>query len=68
MNKEEKQEYIMHIESLYDTLMNIKEERDISYGEIAHIESLGMKQLQDMENEIYEELERIKKIIEELGI
>ena len=65
MKKQEKQEYIMHIENLYDTLMNIKEERGISYGEIYHIENLKMKELKDLENEIYEELERIIEIVKD---
>ena len=66
MSKQEKQEYIMHIENLYDTLMNIKEERGISYGELYHIENLKMKELKDLENELYEELERIKEIVNDI--
>jgi len=65
MSKQEKQEYIMYLENLYDTLMNIKEERNISYGEIAYIESLDKKGLEDLENEIIEELERIKNIVKD---
>lgn len=66
MKKQEKQEYIMHVQNLYDMLMNIKEERDISYGELAYIEKLKKKQLEDFEAEIYEELERIKKIVNDI--
>lgn len=65
MKKQERQEYIMHLENLYDTLMNIKEERNISYGEIAYIESLNKKGLKDLEEEIFEELERIYNIVKE---
>lgn len=65
MKKQERQEYIMYLENLYDTLMNIKEERNISYGEIAYIESLNKKGLKDLEEEIQEELERIYNIVKE---
>lgn len=66
MKKQEKQEYIMHVENLYDTLMNIKEERGISYGEIAYVESLKKKELEELEEEIIEELERIKEIVNDI--
>lgn len=66
MSKQEKQEYIMHVENLYDTLMNIKEERGISYGEIAYVESLKKKELEKLEEEIIEELERIKEIVNDI--
>lgn len=66
MSKQEKQEYIMHIENLYDALMNIKEERGISYGEIAYVESLKKKELEELEEEIIEELERIKEIVNDI--
>lgn len=63
MSKQEKQEYIMHVENLYDALVNIQEQRNISYGEIAYVESLKKKELEELEEEIIEELERIKEIV-----
>lgn len=65
MNKQKKQEYIMYVEKLYDALMSVKEERGISYGEMAYVESLNKKGLKDLEEEIFEELERIYDIIKE---
>ena len=52
MSKQEKQEYMMHVENLYDTLVNIQEQRGISYGEIAYVESLKKKELEEYENEL----------------
>lgn len=66
MSKQEKQEYIMHIENLYDALVNIQEQRGISYGEIAYVESLKKKELEKLEEEIIEELERIKEIVNDI--
>ena len=59
----EKQEYIIYLENKYDLLMNIKEERGISYGEIAYIESLDKKGLEDLEDEIQKELLRIYDLL-----
>lgn len=65
MRKEERQEYIMYLENRYDLLMRIKEERNISYGEIAYIEGLNKKGLNDLEEEINEELLRIYDLLKE---
>lgn len=65
MRKEERQEYIMYLENKYDLLMRIKEERNISYGEIAYIEGLNKKGLNDLEEEINEELLRIYDLLKE---
>ena len=65
MKKQEKQEYIMHIENLYDTIVRIQEDRNISYGELYHIENLKLKELRELENELYEELERIIEIVKD---
>ena len=65
MKKQERQEYVMHIENLYDILMNIKEERNISYGELYYVENLKMKELRELENELNEELERIINIVKD---
>lgn len=63
MKKQEKQEYLMYVEDRYDLLMNIKEERGISYGEITYIEGLNKKELKDFEEETEEELLRIYDLL-----
>ena len=65
MTRQEKEDYKMYVINLYDTLVNIQEDRNISYGEIAHVEGLKIKELRDLENEIIEELTRITKITED---
>lgn len=67
ITKEEKQEYIMYVENQYDLLMNIKEERNISYGELYYIENLKLKDLKDLDKEINDELLRITKLLEDYG-
>lgn len=67
ITKEEKQEYIMYVENQYDLLMNIKEERNISYGELSYIENLKLKELKNLDKEINDELLRITKLLEENG-
>lgn len=67
ITKEEKQEYIMYVENQYDLLMNIKEERGISYGELYYIENLKLKDLKDLDKEINDELLRITKLLEDNG-
>ena len=67
ITKEEKQEYIMYVENQYDLLMNIKEERNISYGELSYIENLKLKELKDLDKEINDELLRITKLLEDNG-
>lgn len=65
MKKQERQEYVMHIENLFDTIVRIQEDRNISYGEIYYVENLKMKELRELENELYEELERIIEIVKD---
>ena len=65
MTRQEKEDFKMYVINLYDTLINIQENRNISYGELAHVESLKIKELRDLENEIVEELTRITKITED---
>ncbi len=65
MNKQEKEEYRMYVETLYDTMMNIKEERGISYGELYHIQNLKLKELKELEEELNEEMQRIIDIVKD---
>ena len=65
MNKQEKEEYRMYVENLYDTMMNIKEERGISYGELYHIQNLKLKELKELEEELNEEMQRIIDIVKD---
>lgn len=65
MSKQEKEDYRMYVENLYDTLMNIKEERNISYGELYHIQNLKLKDLKDLEEELNEEMQRIIDIVKD---
>ena len=65
MKKQERQEYNMYVENMYDLLVRIQENRGISYGELAYVENCTLKELKDLEAEIDTELERIAKIVKE---
>lgn len=45
------------IEMLYNEWLEKTEKRTISYGEIAHIQSLNVKELNEMYEELLKELE-----------
>lgn len=60
MNKEES---IMYVQNLYDAVVNIQENRGISYGEIVYIQNLNKKELYKLENELLNELQRIYEIV-----
>ena len=62
---ENREEYIMYIQNKYNDLMSVKEERNISYGELYHIENLSDKELKDLEEEIDDEFERIIDIVKD---
>ena len=53
------EEYVSHIIQLYDEWINKEEKRGISYGEIHHISNLSQQELEEMETELYDELEEI---------
>lgn len=57
MTKQERQEYIMQIQNMYDEYLMKTKKRGISYGEIAYIQDLKKKDLDALYNELYEELE-----------
>ena len=50
------EEYILEIERLYDEWMQQKENRGISYGEIAYIQNLEEDELNDLEEELLKEI------------
>lgn len=56
MNKQEKNDYILELESLYDEYLQKTEKRGISYGEIAYIQGLKKQDLDSLYNEILEAL------------
>lgn len=52
MTKQEKQEFIEHIITIYDEYLQLTENRGISYGEIAYIQGLKKKELLALNDEI----------------
>ena len=58
MNKKELEEYRLYVQQRYDEYLQATEKRGASWGEIAHIEGLGKKELDDLCSEIDEELEK----------
>lgn len=51
------EEYRMYVENLYNEYLEKTENRNTSYGELAYIEGLNEKELDDMENELLKELD-----------
>ena len=49
-----KNEYLLNLESIYNEYLEKSENRNISYGEIAWIESLNANELIELENELME--------------
>lgn len=58
MNKQEKNDYILEIESLYDEYLQKTENRGISYGEIAYIQGLKKKDLDSLYVELLDEIKK----------
>lgn len=54
----EKEEYLLYIENLYEEYVQRTEKRGISYGELIYIQNLNKKQLQEMEKELYKQLNK----------
>lgn len=50
------EEHLLYVQSIYDELMQKKENRGISYGELVYLQDLNEKKLNEIENEILEEL------------
>lgn len=57
LNKNYKEEYLLYIQNLYDEYLMKTEKRRISYGELAYIQNLSMKELKKMEEELIKDLE-----------
>lgn len=56
MTKQEREEFNMAVVNAYDELLQKTEKRGVSYGELAHIESLSDKEAEDLLEECYKEL------------
>lgn len=52
-------EKIFYINSIYDEYLQKTEKRGLSWGELAYIEGLNDKELEELENEILKELEKM---------
>ena len=50
------EDFKLEVQSMYDEYLMKTENRGISYGEIAHIQSLSEKELVEMVNELQYEL------------
>ena len=48
----EKEEFRLEVESLYDKYLYATEKRGISYGELAYIQDLNEKELNELYNEL----------------
>ena len=57
MEIDERQEYVMQVCNAYDELLMMTENRGISYGELAHIQSLNDDDLDALYDEIMEKME-----------
>lgn len=55
--KEELNEYLLEVQSKYDEYLMKTENRGISYGELAYLQSLTLGQLKEFEKELDKELE-----------
>lgn len=51
------EEFRLEVIRLYDEYLDKTEKRNISYGELFHIENLKEKELNDLYNELLEETE-----------
>lgn len=59
MSKEELEEYRLYVQSRYDEYIQATEKRGASWGEVAYIEGLSEKELDDMCAELDEELKKL---------
>ena len=61
MTKEERAEFNMAVENAYDEVLQAQEGRGISWGEVAYIEGLSLKDARALLEECYTELEKLGK-------
>ena len=54
-------DYILYVQNKYDEYLMKTEKRGASYGELAYIQNLNEKELEELEEEICEELEESKE-------
>lgn len=57
----EREELNIAIENAYDEYLQATEQRGVSYGECAYIESLSDKEAHNMLEECYQELNKIEE-------
>lgn len=58
MNWEEKEEYLREVVNKYDAYLMKTENRGISYGELAYLQSLTLGQLKELDKELENEEDR----------
>jgi hypothetical protein len=56
MTKQEREEFIMAVETAYDEYLQKTENRGMSWGEVAYIENLSVKEARKLLEECEEEL------------
>lgn len=54
---EEFNEYLLEVQSKYDSYLQYTENRCVSYGELSYLQGLSKEQLEEFEKELDEELE-----------
>lgn len=59
MSKEELEEYRLYLQSRYDEYIQATEKRGASWGEVAYIEGLSEKELDDMCAELDDKLKQL---------
>lgn len=59
ITREELEEYRLYVQSRYDEYIQATEKRGASWGEVAYIEGLNKKELDDMCAELDEELKKL---------
>ncbi len=59
MSKEELEEYRLYVQSRYDEYIQATEKRGASWGEVAYIEGLSEKELDDMCAELDDKLKQL---------
>lgn len=60
MTKQELEEYRLYVQSRYDEWLQMTEKRGASWGEIAHIDGLSKKELDEMCAELDAELKEME--------
>lgn len=56
MNWEEKEEYLLEVQSKYDEYLMKTENRGMSYGELAYLQNLSKEELEEFERGLDKEL------------